>query len=395
MNSRQSSCAIAIFVAAAALVGCDEPPPYEQAASRDNFEPGHQVGPPAPAENPPRTGQVPSSDQQQSEGGLLAVDRFTPKHGGNHMDSKPSSGCSNGLAKDPSSRLGLEYFQRFRQHIGLPCVETPDYSQSAAAWHAIYISEHFRWLGNDECALDGHSEKAGCTYFSGTTPRLQQVNNGMPEEHDYVAQVTGDCIGCTLKSGDFMAGMFSGPFHRASMMRPWAKFAGFATFYSDHAQVETWANTLVTSGVKAEIPDTTQQHSLLFYPVPGDSNVPLFFHGVETPQPIAPPAGWPSGYPVTIVANANAEITGTAFCKVEGGTCTHVPHVAMVNSTDSRVATNVGHLYAHHKLEPNTVYRAQFTGKFNGTWDTIWWEFRTKKEPAVVCPIRGTCTPVN
>jgi hypothetical protein len=360
------------------LLGCDEPPPQpapEPALSqqgRVEFAPEDQVGPSAPAENP-------TADTSEASQALIAFGPTGIPLDQNHMDSKPASGCSNGVASSADARLGMEYFQRFRKHLGLSCVSTPDYAQAAAGFHSIYMADHFSILGNDECALDGHREKRGCHWFSGESPSDQMVANGMPADDLFVTQVTGECLGCELKPTAFMAGMMAGPYHRRSMMRPWATMAGYSTFFQSHLQLDTWANALYTSGKKSEAGTIASSHPNIFYPIPGDSNVPLRFNGIETPQPPAPPTGWPSGYPVTIVANTNAVITGTAFCLVESnGTCTHVPHVALVNSVDARTEKNVGQLYGHRQLLPNRVYRVQFFGSFNGVAAAPWWEFRTR-----------------
>jgi hypothetical protein len=363
---KQSLFITSIVVAGALSPACESPP------QRQHFAPADKVGPDAPKINPP--GPV---DVRQSA--LITFPCGADDSDGNHMDSRPASGCSNGVASDQYSRNGMEYFQRFRQHLGIECLLTPDYAQEAAGWHAIYMAEHSTLFG-DDCYMDGHSEKPGCRFFTGRSPQDQQISAGMDTNtFMHTGQVTGSATACRLEPTQFIAGMLAGPYHRMGMMDTRTDAAGYATFWRNHSiGLESWANVITMSGARFSVVGTTRPTAM--YPVPGDSNVPRYFTGIETPTPPAPPEGWKSGYPVSIF-RPDTTFSGTALCRVESdGTCAHVPHVALLNSNDPHVRTppEGAHIYAFKPLASNTVYRAQFFGSSAGTDVAPWWEFRTK-----------------
>jgi hypothetical protein len=163
---------------------------------------------PVAAESSPGTASGGGQANEPDVQSLITFPCGADDHDGNHAADMPASGCSNGPQTDTMSRKGMEYLQRFRQHINLRCLETPDYAQAAAGWHSIYMSEHASGIsGHSDCFVDGHHEKPGCTYFTGVTPYDQLVAQGMPGDFNCTGQDTGDAIACRLSSDDFFAGM--------------------------------------------------------------------------------------------------------------------------------------------------------------------------------------------
>jgi hypothetical protein len=298
-------------------------------------------------------------------------------HDGNHMAGQPASGCSNGSEGDSMSREGMEYLQRFRRYLQLPCLETPDYAQAAAGWHAIYMSEHASGIsGHSDCFADGHHEKPGCTYFTGVTPNDQLQAEGMPSDFVATGQDTGDAIACRLSSFDFFAGMLAAPYHRQALMNPATDHAGFATFWQNHVGIETWTNTITLAG--RAVRDGSDPE-LVVYPRPGDPTVPRSFSGQETPTPPAPPQGFPSGYPITVYGRPGMTWTSSELCELSNTSkCTPTPHVFLTSQNDPHVPQWVAHIYANFPMKPNQRYEARFNGTRDGVPWQRWWRFRTK-----------------
>lgn len=298
----------------------------------------------------------------------------------NHMAGKPASGCplqdTIGVT-DPESLWGMEYYQRFRRsELNIPCAEMRDYAQTAAALHSVYMSAHGSFFfGHSACFMDGHSEKTGCDYFSGVSPRDQIVNNGMPTDWDeWNGQVTNDGLGCVIDASKSAAGWMAAPFHREAWMDPSTDFAGFATFWQNHQAHETWANTMQFSRRQDWQDDGSNDPAIVRYPKRNDTGVPRWFSGVETPAPPRPPSGWPSGYPVSVWAKpGTATWTNAKLCTAPSGNqcVTPVPSTKILGS-------NVVHIYANTKMTATTRYWVQFLG-VDGDGNTISqdWTFTT------------------
>jgi hypothetical protein len=114
------------------------------------------------------------------------------------------------------------------------------------------------------------------------------------------------------------------------------------------------------------------------YPGSQETEVPRAWTGQETPQPAAPPGGFPSGYPITILARPGYVWTSAQLCLHPGNTCTDVPSVVLVNSTDSHVPPHAAHIYAHKPLQSSTRYGVRFKGTKDGNPYTTSWFFRTR-----------------
>ncbi|HEY0712701.1 MAG TPA: hypothetical protein VGF45_08510 [Polyangia bacterium] len=379
MHNRLSEVARVLAFVALGTAGCGV---VEEEADEE-FSPAKD---PAPAASDDGT----STNQEH----LIAFSCPTGRHDGNHMASRPPSECPN-LDASGHSKEGMEYFQRFRKHLGLPCLEMRDYAQSAAVWHSVYMSRHAGLRGHTECFVDGHREKEGCEFFSGVTPRDQLLTNGMdPEWDEFNGQVTGEGIGCVLGPSDFITGMLAAPFHRHSMMQPQTDFAGFSTFWQNHLGVETWANTITMA--KSIRRTDEGDPEFVVYPKNGDKEVPRAWNGIETPQPPTPPGGFPSGYPITVVARPGFVWTSGQLCPRPGGgsTCTEVPVVGLFNHSYPKVPPHAAHIYAHRPLESGTRYFVRFSGTKDGSPTTISWFFTTRTgDSGLIGRPRPTPTP--
>jgi hypothetical protein len=297
----------------------------------------------------------------------------------NHMAGQPSSGCplqdTIGVS-DPQSLWLMEYYQRFRRHIGLPCAEQREYAQAAAAWHTVYLTSHASAIfGYSACFVDGHFEKPGCDFFSGVHPRDQMIANGLDTNWDeWSGQNVSDGLGCVVDANDGIVGWMAGPFHRAWMMNPASDFAGAAVFWQNHQGFETWGTTLTMSR-RADWQDNgSNDPTIVRYPKRNDTGVPRWFSGHETPEPPKPPGGWPSGYPVSIFAKPGHVWTSALLClSSSSGTCLiPLPRTGIFNNS------NVAHVYTNTPMAAHTRYYVQFLGQNpSGGSIAVDWTFTT------------------
>ena len=115
----------------------------------------------------------------------------------------------------------------------------------------------------------------------------------------------------------------------------------------------------------------------LVYPFDGQTDVPRSFSGRESPEPPAPPEGWPSGYPVSL--NAPGMTVREHTIVVDGGT-ENIPHIFMAPG-DARahdLLVDEFFLYTHRPLAPKTRYRVRLAGEQNGKPIVFEWTFTTR-----------------
>ncbi|MBM4370581.1 MAG: CAP domain-containing protein [Deltaproteobacteria bacterium] len=116
------------------------------------------------------------------------------------------------------------------------------------------------------------------------------------------------------------------------------------------------------------------------WPPPGSTGIRTSFDGMESPTPIAPPGGFPSGTIVTITWSSgfSAKIHEHAFWK-EGEEDAPRPHVFADSSNDPSIGTNTVALYAHKPLENGTTYWVRLAGEKGGLPYERTWSFTTAR----------------
>ena len=93
----------------------------------------------------------------------------------------------------------------------------------------------------------------------------------------------------------------------------------------------------------------TSEPRNLVYPFDGQTEVPRAFSGRESPEPPAPPEGWPSGYPISL--NAPGMTVREHTIVVDGGT-ENIPHI-FIAPGDARahdLLVDEFFLYTHRPL---------------------------------------------
>jgi hypothetical protein len=110
--------------------------------------------------------------------------------------------------------------------------------------------------------------------------------------------------------------------------------------------------------------------TLVVYPYDGQTGVPLSFSGAESPAPPAPPAGWPSGYP--IVVYLRGEVSTISVTDTTTGAVLPTQIVPKLSWQPNAVF-----FYTDTPFAPATTYEVEVTGN-NGADFTKTWSFTTR-----------------
>jgi hypothetical protein len=121
----------------------------------------------------------------------------------------------------------------------------------------------------------------------------------------------------------------------------------------------------------------TSEPRNLVYPFDGQTDVPRSFSGRESPEPPAPPEGWPSGYPVSL--NAPGMTVREHTIVVDGGS-ENIPHIFMAPGDERAhdLLVDEFFLYTHRPLAEKTRYRVRLAGEQNGNPIEFEWTFTTR-----------------
>lgn len=122
----------------------------------------------------------------------------------------------------------------------------------------------------------------------------------------------------------------------------------------------------VSEAGDADAPAST----LVVYPYDGQTGVPLSFSGAESPAPPAPPAGWPSGYP--IVVYLRGEVSTISVTDTTTGAVLPTQVVPKQSWQPNAVF-----FYTDTPFAPATTYEVEVSGN-NGADFTKTWSFTTR-----------------
>jgi hypothetical protein len=222
---------------------------------------------------------------------------------------------------------------------GAGCATLVPALDTASAKHCAYYSAN---ASNKACTGNAHLEVSGC-------PMFVAADFG---QRDRLAGYTGSPVFETMAFGPGGGGAvqvwIDSIWHRSPVLSPWVRDVG----YGDAAGCAT-----MDFGAGAGGP----AGAVVTWPADGQTGVPTSFDGrSEGPTPPAPPAGWPSGYPITIWIKGEL----TAHTLTRDGDATNIAHrfigpedaLAMGLLADDYV------LYADAPLAAATRYRVRASG---------------------------------
>jgi hypothetical protein len=266
----------------------------------------------------------------------------------------PPSGCPEAPAgMDPDAVLAIEEVNRLRRAVGMGCIAlSPEISVAAERHCAYYVNNA------GSCTAKPHREVSACKNFTAETfsERLRMASYTGNPRFEVMAYVGHG----RTSVGQWLDSVW----HRIPIFSSEVDQAG----YGKSGRCDTMDFALST--------DSAEIRNLL-YPFDGQTNIPRSFSGRESPEPPAPPQGWPSGYPVTLYA-ANATITEHTIAV--DGTSDFLPHTFLAPG-DARaygLLVDEFFLYTHRPLAGKTRYRVRFAGTQNGAPVEFSWTFTTK-----------------
>jgi hypothetical protein len=267
----------------------------------------------------------------------------------------PASGCPAGPEGMESEALGAtETLNKLRKMAGLGCVALSREASIAAERHCQYYVNN-----SGACIAKPHREMESCKNFMAETfsDRLRTAA--------YVGAPRFEVMAYVGNGPTSVQQWLDSVWHRIPIFSPDVDEAG----YGRHGRCDT-----MDFGYGSDVAVTRN----LVYPLDGQANVPRSFSGRESPEPPPPPAGWPSGYPVTLYAAGLTAITEHSI--VVDGTSTNLEHMWLPPG-DARaygLLIDEFFLYTYKPLASKTKYRVRIAGTQNGAPAVFEWTFTTK-----------------
>ena len=247
-----------------------------------------------------------------------------------------------------------------RVPAGAGCInEVPELNMSALS-HCQYNAGN---AGNASCMAGGHSEVMSCMGFTGVDVAAREKTAGY------------SAVGATEVLTSY--GNMPAPavqswvdtvWHRIPMLDPWTTDMG----YGGAARCDVIDFGKGTTGAPTD--------TVVVYPYDGQTDVPPSFNGLESPLPIAPASGWPSGYPVNVYAQG---LKVTEHVITKDGDTTPIEHVWMDMSSPEVdpgykfYLRTTAFMYTNTPLAANTKYRVKMTGTRTGGTLNLEWTFTT------------------
>ncbi len=220
-----------------------------------------------------------------------------------------------GCIQSASAQDAFLYFNQIRHYVGLIPLERDERLEKAALLHCKYM---------DQTGELSHKEKPGKPFFSGKTPDQRAVQAGL--HCRYVAE---NLTFNQKNEHDAINDLLATVYHRFSLLSPNLDIAGFAHYgrfyglmlansyldslcyvYKTNPDLISFIYVSVCDLYQKKIPlldflnalERVQQKnaSIIVYPYPGESEVPLAF-SEEDPSPV--PRCFVGGYPISVEFN--------------------------------------------------------------------------------------------
>jgi hypothetical protein len=291
-------------------------------------------------------------------GGCITEDDAEVGDAGASM-APPVGGAGGGAVADcPGAPAGasaqaaaaLSATNAVRRAAGAPCATMVSELNVGADGHCAYYAAN---AGAPECVANPHVEVEGCAafYAANWDERTRKGGyTGSPDSENM--HFVGDGAGA-------VAGWLDTIYHRYPLLNPWALDLG----YGGTSGCDTMDFGVGAGGA-------TPASTLVVYPYDGQTGVPLSFSGAESPAPPAPPAGWPSGYP--IVVYLRGEVKAITVTDTTTGAILPTQVVPKLSWQPNAVF-----FYTDTPFAPATTYEVEVSGN-NGADFTKTWSFTTR-----------------
>lgn len=280
----------------------------------------------------------------------------------------PERGIEPGASED--ALKALERANYYRWYAGLPPLDMLQSINNAAQAHCECYSEHINEYGG----MSPHDENAGwgAPCYGGLMQRLTHWG--------YAGMGASEVMAFMHNPEGAVDGWIDTLYHRIPYMDANYNSCGYgmagagSSWTGGNACDTMDFGTIDVDGKKYMGPDLEG-----IWPPPGATGIRVSFDGAESPQPIQPPTGWPSGTIITVTWSAGkAYITEHSIWK-EGDADNPLPHVYADDTNDPNIGNNTIALYAHTPLEHGTTYWVHLKGEKGGLDYERSWSFTTAR----------------
>ena len=260
----------------------------------------------------------------------------------------------------------LDRVNWYRWRVGLgPIDMLQDINGVSQAHCDCYVAHRDDYFG--PMAISPHDEKS-----SWGAP-CQGVDVGKRMTAGGVSwQGASEVIAFTANPISAVDGWMATLYHRLPIIDP----ATLACGYGEHARspmINTMNFTMALSS-----PD---REAVVLYPEDGATGISPRWDGAESPQPIPPPTGYPSGPIITMtLGRGNYSVTAHSLTDTAGTAIEHV-FADSGNDTHLRDSPETVCLYAHDPLEYDMTYHVRIDYTVGGEEQrSTSWSFQTRRK---------------
>lgn len=269
----------------------------------------------------------------------------------------------------------LGWVNHVRESVGLHTVREESALQEAASGHARFLALHQDLY--DE-GLSFHHEEKGREGFLAERYWERQAL------FDTSEIALGEVIAFQPSSAAAVGQWMESVYHRIPLIDTRASAGGYAVRTDNGRTFGVMELSQVDAGPEG---DSWIDKDFVAYPPNGAVMVPVSWDGNETPQPMAPPSGYPSG-PVFTLSAADSERVRVASSSLMDDNGNAIPHTLLDAENDAFFAAQTGlALYANDPLQPGMTYRITLKG-FRGS-AVFEWSSTFTTTPKTSCNLTG------
>lgn len=263
----------------------------------------------------------------------------------------------------------------YRERAGLFPLEHNTSLEKAARGHATYLARHQSLYTN---GLSVHREEKGHEGF------LAEMYWQRQALFEYEELPLSEVIAFQRSTEAAIAQWMESVYHRIPLLDTRAISAAYSLQVSENRAFGVMEIAQPDLGPEGE---DWADNNWVAYPANGASLVPTEWDGKESPQPMAPPSGFPSG-PVFTLTNAGAELVRVAKSILEDEDGNVIAHTLLDAKNDAFFTHQSGlALYANDPLEPGKEYTVRIQG-FRGA-EAFDWNSRFTTTPKSGCSLLG------
>jgi uncharacterized protein YkwD len=257
----------------------------------------------------------------------------------------------------------LERANYYRWYVGLPAMDMIEGINLAAQSHCDYWVLHKDKY--DSSGLSVHNENpVWAEGFSGEAPWDRTATFGYSSGYSEVIAFMRDPEGS-------VDGWIDTLYHRIPFMDASAVACGYGLAGSGFmGSIDTMDFGLTDAeGMSYQGPDVVG-----IFPPPGATGIRVSFDGLESPEPINPPTGWPSGTIITLTWAKSGAFIAQEHEIIDTSTGESLEHVFADQTNDTHLeGANTIALYSYDPLKKGTVYKVHLKGmKAGAVWEKDW-----------------------